>query len=244
MNFKDNQFVIYLNDLTRKVRYDGKDLELSNPVEIPISDTESWISEPHTLELTSDKNATLIYNLNFSSVKTKMLTQTSWNLYTGDPPFSGNNRPAMVAVGARILDEKNFSREIFAGGAKTTYDIGWGPGATNETTQSGFILEARGGYNPFKTGFGDVNVKRVTAGLFVSIINYQRESQFPTGGMDGYNDTKANTWYSQGGYFVRWEPLQYKDFGLNLQFNFRFFRTQNTISGDNDAHYFGLAYYF
>jgi hypothetical protein len=243
MKFSDNNFILYLNELTRKVRYDGKDFAIANPVVIPVDNTEIWLSEPHTLELTSDKNATLIYNLNFGAVKDQMLTQTSWNLYAGDPPFSGNKKPTMIGVGSRILNEKNFSRELFAGYAKTSYPTG-GPGFSNDVTQSSFLLDGRWGYNPFKTNFGDFNVKRVTLGLNVSLINYQRESQFPTGGMDGYNELKVDTWYWQGGYFFRWEPLQYKDFGFLLQINFRVFRSQNSISGDDGGHFFGLAYYF
>jgi len=243
MTFKDNTLVLRFNELTRRVRYDGQELELKDPTVVPVKDTERWVSEPHTLELSADKNVSLIYNLDFKSVRTTLLTQTSWAIYSGDAPFSANVRPPLIGAGARILDEKNFSRELFAGGVKTSYDVG-PAGSTSPVTQQAIIVEFRWGYNPFRSDPGTVDYKRLTFGLQSAVVNYKRESQWPMG-MDGYyNDTKVDTWFTQGGLFWRWEPVQYKDFGFILHLNQRVFKSQDNISSDNSSHYFGLAYYF
>lgn len=242
MIFKDNLLILRFNELTRKVRYDGQEIQLSDPTVIPVTDTETWVSEPHTLELSTDKNVSLIYNLDFKSIRTAMLTHRSWIVYSGDPPFSANVRPPLYAAGARILDEKNFSREVVVGGAKTTYGLGPQPTAS-EATQQVVLVEFRYGYNPFKTNLGTIDVKRVSLGLQGALVYYERESTFPTY-MDGYSETHIKTVFNQGGFFVRWEPLQYKDFGFLLHLNQRVFRSQDNIQSDSTTHYFGLAYYF
>lgn len=243
MIFKDNKLVLRFNELTKKIRYDGQEFEIQDPTVIPITDTERWVTEPHTLELLADKNVSQIYNLDFKSIRTKMLTHSSWNLYTGDAPFQANDRPQMIGAGARVLDEKNFSREVMLAAAKTHYGLGPQP-YTNEVTQQAILLEFRMGYNPFKTNLGTIDYKRLTLGLQVGVVNYQRESPFSTGGMDGYDDTKVDTWFNQGGFFFRWEPLQYKDFGFIIHMNQRVFISQSNIGSDSNAHYFGLSYYF
>lgn len=242
MLYRDNTLVLRLNDLTRKVRYDGQELELKDPVTIPIEDTEKWLSEPHTLELSADKNVSQIYNLDFNSIRKQMLNHRSWVLYSGEPPFSANVRPQMIGAGARLLNENNFSKELVVAGAKTTYGMGSAP-FTNEATQQAILIEFRYGYNPFKTNFGTVDYKRVSFGLQAALVNYTRESTFPAF-MDGYNDTKVNTWFNQGGFFLRWEPVQYKDFGVLIHLNHRVFKSQSTIGSDSTSHAFGLAYYF
>lgn len=242
MYYQDNALVMRFNEQTRKVRYDGQEIDLKDPIVIPIEDTEQWLNEPHSLELSADKNVSLIYNLDFKSIRSQMLNLRSWVLYSGEPPFSANVRPQMLGAGVRLLNENNFSRELMVAAAKTTYGMG-SPPFTNEATQQAALIEFRYGYNPFKTNLGTLDYRRFTFGLQAALVNYTRESTFPSF-MDGYNDTKVNTWFNQGGFFLRWEPLQYKDYGLLIHINHRVFRSQDSIGSDSTTHSFGLAYYF
>ncbi len=243
MEFADNKFILFFNELTKKVRYDGTDIEIKQPMVIEIPSTAAWLSVSHTLELTSEKNETQIYNLDFKSARKRMMTSTSWGLTISEAPFFANDRPTMLGVSARVLDENNFSREIHMSYGKTHYGLGPQP-FTNEVTQSALRLGGRWGYNPFVTNQGNFDYRRFTLGLQAELINYTRESIYPTMFTDGYNSSSVNTWFSQGGGFFRFEPFQYADFGLSLNIDIRFFRTQDNISSNEDTKYFALSYYF
>ncbi|AZZ35293.1 hypothetical protein CIK05_00230 [Bdellovibrio sp. qaytius] len=243
MELMHTEFVMQFNDKTKKAKYDGDDIDVKDP-KIKVPATLSWIETPHTLEITSDENISRIYNLDFKKFKEDLLTMTSWSFSWGDPEFQGNNRPRMFGVSSRVLNEKNYSHEIFAGAAKTKYTAGEGSPWANEIMQQAVEFKYKFGYNPYQTNSGDINIRRVTVGLQAALVNYQRTSGYQTNWMDGYNDKKVDTWYHQGGFFVRWEPLQYKNFGFFISFDHRVYRSQNNIQADSTLSTFGISYYF
>lgn len=243
MELMHTEFVMQFNDKTKKAKYDGEDVNVKNPT-IKVPSTLSWIETPHTLELLSEENIGRIYNLDFSKYKEDLLTMTSWSISRGDPPLQGYNRPSIIGVSSRVLNKKNYSHELFAGVAHTEYVVGAGTPWAGTIEQRIFELKYKFGYNPFQTNSGDINYRRVTLGLHASLINYHRTSNYMTVWLDGYNDTKADTWFNQGGYFVRWEPLQYKNFGLFISLDHRVFRSQNSIHSDSTLATFGVSYYF
>lgn len=243
MELQHTEFTMQFNDKTKKAKYDGEDVDAKNP-SIKVSATLNWIETPHTLELLSEENIGRIYNLDFSKYKEDLLTMTSWSISRSDPPLQGNKRPAMLGVSSRVLNQKNYSHEIFAGAAKTHYTVGEGNPWADEIMQQAVEIKYKFGYNPFQTNSGDINLRRVTLGLHASLINYKRTSNYMTMWMDGYNDTKVDTWFHQGGYFVRWEPLQYKNFGVFISLDHRVYRSQGNIRSDSTISTLGFSYYF
>lgn len=243
MELQHTEFVMQFNDKTKKAKYDGEDIDVKNPA-IKVPTTLNWIETPHTLELLSEENIGRIYNLDFSKYKDDLLTMTSWSLSLGDPPLQGNNRPTILGVSSRVLNKKNYSHEVFAGVARTEYVVGEGMPWADNIEQRILEFKYKLGYNPFQTNSGDINYRRVTLGLHASLINYHRKSSYATVWLDGYNETSADTWFNQGGYFVRWEPLQYKNFGLFISIDHRVFRSQNSIHADSTLATFGFSYYF
>lgn len=243
MELKHTEFVMQFNEQTKKAKYDGEEIDVKDP-KIKVPSTIEWIETPHTLELLSEQNVGRIYNLDFRKKKEDLLTQPSWTISLGDAQFQGNNRPSTLGVSSRILNQKNYSHELFAGVAHTEYEIGAGQPWADKIEQRTIELKYKWGYNPFQTNSGDVNYRRVTLGLHVSLINYHRNSNYMNMWMDGYNDTSVDTWYHQGGYFVRWEPLQYGNFGFSLSIDHRVYRSQNSIMSDSTIKSFGLSYYF
>ncbi|WP_409478684.1 hypothetical protein [Pseudobdellovibrio sp. HCB154] len=243
MELLHTEFVMQFNDKTKKAKYDGEDIDVKNPT-IKVPSTLNWIETPHTLELLSEENIGRIYNLDFSKYKDDLLTMTSWSLSLGDPPLQGNNRPATLGVSSRVLNKKNYSHEVFAGVAHTEYVVGADTPWADNIEQRILEFKYKFGYNPFQTNSGDINYRRVTLGLHASLINYHRKSTYATVWLDGYNETSADTWFNQGGYFVRWEPLQYKNFGFFISIDHRVFRSQNSIQSDSTLKTLGVSYYF
>jgi len=243
MELKHTDFVLKFNDQTKKAAYDGEPLDTNDP-KIKIPSTITWLETPHTLELFSEQNIGRLYNLDFRKYKEDLLTMTSWTLSTGDAQFQGNNRPSAVGVSSRMLNEKNYSHEIFAGVAHTSYVVGANTPWASDVEQRTIELKYKYGFNPFHTNSGDFNYRRVTLGLHASLINYNRKSDYAAPWLDGYNETSVDTWFYQGGYFVRWEPLQIGNFGFSLSIDHRNFRSQNSINSDSTLKSFGLSYYF
>lgn len=242
MELKHTHFVIQFNEKTKKAKYDGEELDVNNP-NVKIQSTSEWIKNPHTLELYSEENVSRIYNLDFSQHKTDLLTAKSWSVFLGDAPFSSNERTSALGVSSRILNEQNKSHELYAGVAKAYYGLGYGPPYSNYVTQQTFEIKYRYGYNPFPTNSGDNDYRRVTLGGHFALINYKRQSDYATW-FDGYESDKADTWFHQGGGFVRWEPLQYGNFGFSFTFDLRFYRSTHSISSNSDTKSFGISYYF
>jgi hypothetical protein len=241
MELVHDEFHIKFNSLTQKALYDGKPLDVNNArVEVPSAN--AWIDEPHTLELFDEKNISRLYNLDFRQYKTDLLTSTSWSLVVGDAPFSANVKPTAFGVGARILNERNYSHDFLFAAAKVNYFLG-DPPSNNEATQETIELKYRWGYNPYMTNSGDVDLKRVTVGLFGALYHYNRTTTFPTS-MDGFNGSTADTWFLKSGFSVRWEPTQFGNFGAGIQFDFSIYRSNRDISSDKDMKYFFLSYYF
>jgi hypothetical protein len=243
MELKHTDFVLKFNDQTKKATYDGEPLNINDP-KIKIPSTLTWLETPHTLELFSDQDIGRLYNLDFRKYKEDLLTMASWTLSIGDAQFQGNNRPSTVGASSRILNEKNYSHEIFAGVAHTSYVVGANTSWAGEVEQRTVELKYKYGFNPFHTNSGDFNYRRVTVGLHASLINYNRKSDYAMSWMDGYNETSVDTWFYQGGYFVRWEPLQIGNFGFSLSIDHRNFRSQSSIRSDSTIKGFGLSYYF
>lgn len=243
MELKHTEFTMQFNEQTKKVKYDGEEIDAKNS-KIKVRSTSEWIKTPHTLELLSEQNIGRIYNLDFRKYKEDLLTQASWTLSLGDAQLQGNNRPAALGVSSRILNQKNYSHELFAGVAHTSYAVGAGTAWAHEIEQRTIELKYKWGYNPFQTNSGDINYRRLTLGLHASLINYHRNSDYKTLWMDGYDDTSADIWFHQGGYFVRWEPLQYGNFGFSLSIDHRVYGSQNSIMSDSTLKSFGLSYYF
>lgn len=241
MELVHDEFQIKFNELTKKALYDNKPLDVQNArVEVPSAN--AWIDEPHTLELFDEKNISRIYNLDFRQYKTDLLTSTSWSLVVGDAPFSANKKPTAIGASVRVLNERNYSHDFLFAAAKVNYIMGEPP-STNEAVQETLELKYRWGYNPYTTNSGNIDIKRVTLGLFGSVYHYNRSTTFPTS-IDGFNGSTAETWFLNTGFSLRWEPLQIGNFGTGVQFDFRIYRSNSDISSDKDMKYFFISYYF
>lgn len=234
LNFKFNEHV-------HSARIDSKEVDLQESA-VKIDNFKAWLSEVHSLELVSKNNVGQIYNLNFASIKGDLLTAKSLSLSVGDGVFSANIKPTAFGASLRFLNEDNFSWEAGIYLTRVEYEMGFGS-SSNAVVQRTGQLKGRYGYNPFYSNPGGFSFKRLTLGVESEIINYSRESEFATM-LDGRNTDLVNIWYFQGGCFFRWEPLQYKDWGFFINFDFRVFRTEPDISGDSETKAIGISYYY
>ena len=234
LRFKFNEYV-------NSAQLDSKDVNLQES-SVKIDNFKTWLGETHALELLSKNNVGKIYNLNFASIKSDLLTAKSLSVSVGDPVFSANVRPTAFGASLRFLNEDNFSWEAGIYLAKVDYAMGFGSSVNNVTQNTG-QLKGRYGYNPFYANPSGFSFKRVTLGVQSEVINYRRKSDFPSM-IDGRNVDTVDFWYAQGGYFFRLEPMQFKEWGLFLNFDFRVFSTEAEISGDRDAKTIGLSYYY
>lgn len=241
-----NNLYFTFNGQVSGARMDSQEINLQ---EINLQDSmlqidnfKTWINEGHTLELVSKKNVGQIYNLDFKNLKSDLLTTMSISFSVGDGPFSANEKPTAFGLSVRLLNEYNYSFDCGVYLSKVDYNMGSG-NFINGVTQSAGQLKARLGYNPFEVNFGGFSFRRLTFGAQSEIINYKRKSDFASN-IDGQDTDIVSLWYLQGGPFLRWEPVQYKDWGFFLNFDFRVFRTQSNISSDGDVKTFGLSYYY
>lgn len=236
-----NSLYFKFNEHVSGARMDSKDIDLQNSL-LQIDNFKNWISEEHTLELVSKQNIGQIYNLDFNSLKGELLSTKSISFSVGDGPFSANEKPTAFGLSLRFLNENNISLDCGIYLSKIDYSMGSGT-FINGVSQSAGQLKGRYGYNPFEVNFGSFSFKRLTGGAQVEIINYRRKSDFASS-IDGYNTDNVDLWYIQGGPFLRWEPLQYKEWGFFINIDFKTFRTATNFSSDGDVKFFGLAYYY
>lgn len=240
-----NKIEINLDSITKEVYFDSQKLLISGATaEYQIENINQWVGLVHTIELVSTKNTSQYYNLDPKQIKNEVLTFESWEYVKGDPPFWGNLHPSSFGLGYRIQYEDQRSLEYILSFAQANYEMPFfSDGSKNAVTQEAFQSKIRYGYNPMETNLGDINYKRLTLGVQSEIINYRRRSTFSTW-MDGLNSDKVDIWYLQGGFFFRWEPLQYWNCGIFFSLDIRVFRTQYNINGDNDNKTLGLTYSF
>ncbi len=236
-----NRLHFKFNEQVNTAQLDSKEINLQES-SVKIENFKTWLSEVHALELTSKNNVGQIYNLNFSPIKSDLLTAKSLSVSIADPVFSANIRPTAFGASIRFLYENNFSWEAGIYLTRIEYEMGF-TGSGNAVVQSTGQLKGRYGYNPFYANPGAFSFKRLTFGLESEIINYNRKSEFVSN-IDGRNTDLVNIWYLQGGCFFRWEPVQFKSWGLFLNFDFRIFSTESDIFGDKDIKAFGLSYYY
>ena len=236
-----NRLHFKFNEQVSAAQLDSKPVNLQES-SVEIGNFKIWLGEVHALELMSKNNVGQIYNLDFASIRSDLLTAKSLSLAVGDPVFSANIRPMAIGASLRSLNENNFSWECGIYLSRVDYDMGFS-GPINKVTQSTGQLKGRYGYNPFYTNSGGFSFKRLTFGVQSEIINYRRKSDFASM-IDGYNTDTVDLWYFQGGGFFRWEPMQYKEWGFFVNFDFRIFRTETNISSDSDTKTFGISYYY
>ena len=237
-----NRLHFKFNEYVNAAQLDSKEVNLQES-SVKIDNFKTWLGEVHALELMSKNNVGQIYNLNFSPIKSDLLTAKSLSVSLADSVFSANVKPTAVGASLRFLNENNFSWDIGIYLARIDYEMGF-TGATNSVTQSTGQLKGRYGYNPFYTNFGGFSFKRLTFGVQAEMINYNRKSEFPSN-IDGYSDKDTvSLWFLQGGYFFRWEPMQYKEWGIFLNFDIRNFGAQSNISSDSDNKSLGISYYY
>lgn len=232
--FKFNEFV-------SQARIDSTDIDLQSGI-FPIDNFKKWIDDSHSFELLSQSNTGQIYNLDFKSLKTELLTQKSLTLSTGEGPFSANMKPTAFGVSLRILNENNVSYECAVFVSQVMYTVGTAP-STNRIMQAAGQLKGRAGYNPYDTNFGGFSFKRITLGLQAEVINYKRESEFVIW-IDGQFTTVVDTLYFQAGTFIRWEPYQQKNWGVFFNFDSTQIGANSGLSSNWDTKTFGVAYYF
>lgn len=238
----DGNFLRFkFNEHVSSAQLDSKEVNLHESA-VRIDNFKNWLGETHALELLSKKNVGQIYNLNFSSMRSDLLTAKSLSLSVGDSVFSANIKPTAVGASIRFLTEDNFSWEAGIYLAKVDYVMGFGS-SVNNVTQNAGEFKGRYGYNPFYTNPSGLSFKRVTLGAQSEVINYRRKSDFAST-IDGRNTDTVDIWFLQGGFFIRYEPLQYKEWGVFLNFDFKVFRTEENISGDGDTKLIGLSYYY
>lgn len=236
-----NELRFKFNEHVNSVQLDSKQVDLQES-SIKIENFKTWLGETHALELMSKNNIGQIYNLNFAAIKSDLLTAKSLSVSVGDSVFSANIKPTALGASLRFLHEDNFSWEAGIYLAKVDYNLGSGS-SVNPVTQNTGQLKGRFGYNPFYANPGGFSFKRITLGVNLEVINYRRKSEFPTM-LDGRNTDFVDIWFFQGGYSFRWEPLQYKEWGVFFNFDFRVFRTESDISGDGDTKSVGISYYY
>ena len=229
------------NEQVSEARLDSKVVNLQE-ASLDIDNFKEWVNEAHTLELISKKNTSQIYNLDFRKQRSELLTSRSLSFSQGRGPYSANVHPTSYGLNARLLNEYNVSFDVGVYLSKVSYEMGYGSFANPVTQRTGQLM-GRYGYNPFFTNAGGFSLKRVTVGVQSEIINYARESLYVTS-FDGQNTDKAEFWWLQGGPFIRWEPLQYRDWGFFINMDFRIYRTYTDMSSDGDAFSFGISYYF
>ncbi len=229
------------NSQVSEARLDSVKINLSEPT-YEVENFKQWVQQVHTLELDSNKNTSQIYNLNLASIKKDLLTTKSISYYIGDAPFSANKKPTAFGLSKRVMDENNISIDYGIYYSTVSFDMGFG-NLTNGITQSTSQFKARYGYNPYDVNFGGFSFRRLTFGVQAEIINYKRTSDFATN-IEGINTTNVDFWYAQAGPFFRWEPYQYNRWGVFINFDLQILRTQQNLSSDGEAKYFGLSYYY
>lgn len=236
-----NRLHFNFNEHVSSAQLDSKEVNLQDPI-VQIDNLKTWLSDIHALELISKDNVGQIYNLDFASIKNDLLTTKSLSLSLSDSVFSANVKPTAIGASLRFLYENNQSWECGIFLSKVDYAMG-SSGFINNVTQNAGQLKGRYGYNPFYVNSGGFSFKRLTFGAQSEIINYRRISDYASM-IDGYNTDKVDIWYLQGGGFFRWEPVQQKDFGFFVNFDFRVFRTEANISSDGETKTLGISYYY
>ncbi len=236
-----NNLYLKYNEHVAAARLDLKKLDLQD-ASYKIENFKEWLETSHTLELTAADNIGQIYNLDFRNLKNELLTTKSIAYSFGDSGFSSHEKPAAIGISWRHFKENQMSYETGLFVSNIYYEMPYGS-LINKTKQSMWQLKSRIGYNPFYTNFGEWNYKRLTFGVVGEVINYNRESDYPTG-LEGSMVDRFDIWYLQGGPFFRWEPLQYKKWGVFFNFDVRIFRTNESVSSDGDVKSIGFSYYY
>lgn len=241
--FKTDGDRLYLsfNEAVTGARLDSKEISVHGD-SVETKDFKNWIGEVHTLELQSNANSGQIYNLDFRSLRSELLTVKSLSFSIGDGPFSANVKPVAFGLSLRQLDENNVSLECGVYLSKVNYHMMAGSTLIGVAQNAG-QLKGRYGYNPFTVNPGGFSFKRLTFGAQAEAIFYRLESDLPTT-IDGQNSAKVELWFFRAGPFIRWEPLQHKEWGFFFNLDFGIVRTQRDIPAFGDVMTLGLSYYF
>ncbi len=242
--YKDNVIYLKFNSVTKSVLLDSENMEIKDSKLIyPIKNIKQWIADVHTLELFSSQKTSQIYNFDVKAYKNILLTRQSWIFYRGDGPFYANNGSDSFGIGYRLQDENDRSREYILSYARATDKYPVFNGNENSMTQESLEFRYRYGINPFFTNKNEIDYKRLTLGGQADLVYYKYISTYPTG-MGNMNPTTDETLiYLMGGFFVRWEPIQYKNFGLVLGFDINIFRTE-AEAADRENKFLGVSYDF
>lgn len=245
LEYNKNKIRFKFNGTTKEVLLDSEKLQIiDDRAEYKIENVAQWLNEVHVLELASDKKTSQIYNLDLKLKRSDLLTLKNWEFTESDAPFWGNGRPSSFGLGYRIQDENRNSFEYIFSVALVNYTMSYFSGGSgNSITQSALQGKVRYGYNPFETNSGEISLKRVTLGASSELIHYKRRSTFVTS-VDGINADNVDLVFLQGGFFIRWEPLQYDKYGLFFCLDQRIWYTLPTIESDSTNKFVGFSYYF
>lgn len=244
LKFNRNKLNLKFNSFTSVARLDSIELPLKDQkTDFKIENVNTWMDEIHTLELTSPKKTSQLYNLDFKSFKNELLSYTSWIFYSGESTIPANKTADSYGIGYRKQNENRRSLEYSIHYGEVSYDLPdySGSGFYNSAWQSGLEFRFRYGWNPFYTNLGEFSFKRVTIGLQTNLVNYKRRSNTTTS-FDSFYTEQVNVVYAMGGLNIRLEPLQYDRFSFIFNLDFNMFRTLNLNRGDMDKVLLGFAY--
>lgn len=239
-----NQLHFSFNQKTASALLDNEKLIIeASQADFTVEALAKWLTEPHTLEVSdAEKKTSRIYNLDLRELRSELLTKRSISVAKMDAPFWAMQRPASFGVGMRTQFENQQSTEYIVGLAGSEYDQSYFfNGPSNHIKQAALQLRYRYGYNPFDSNWGDINYKRVTVGGQASLVYYWRQAEFDTS-IDGIFSKNVQQLNGSAGIFVRWEPLQWHEWGLAFGFDPRIIRSNYSNGGDGDDPYIALTY--
>lgn len=223
-----------------KAKLDAEDISLEKPV-TPMQNIKKWVKNPHVLELSSPNNMSQIYQLDFSSYQRELFRRYSASYSLGEPSFNAFWESVSSGFSAAIHyeDDRYLDINYYYSEKDRTFDSG---STTRPINQKLYELKSRYGYQLFNSNWNDFDLFRLTFGFQGQISRYLRTSTI-TDSFDGYTSDKVDSSYAVVGAFSRWEPLQYKNFGVSVTIDFPLYATLGT-SRISTAAYFSLNYYF
>ncbi|MGZ6486522.1 MAG: hypothetical protein ACXWQQ_08295 [Pseudobdellovibrio sp.] len=240
MAYKKNEIKFEFNAAVQEAKIDSDAIQNGS---YKVENLNKWLSESHTLELTSKEKNSQIYNLNFKNLRQEILTKKSWILKTSEAPFWANGHGTEPEAGIRSYDLNRISREFAMSGYSKSYAMGWSGPQVSNINQQAVTLKYRYGYNPFETNPDDFNYKRVTVGLVGEFTYYHRNSDTDTS-VDGYFQKTVDHSFVRGGIFLRFEPYYYDNFGFFFNWDIRLYKSTSSIGSRDDNKGLGVSYNF
>lgn len=195
---------IRVNESTRSLSADGVEIPLSDGTgRIEINSISTWLAAEHSLELKDAEGGSRLYTLGMEGVKDDVLSD--WDLGFGiTGSASGTGKAYQVEL--RRAWPSRWSAAVAPTVAFLTED----PTPTGGTfTRNAYELKLRGGYDPFHSGLNWIDPRRLTLGLvFVPFVDYISETN------SGFAPPSTTTFHAELGWFFRFEPFRWKDFGI------------------------------